>query len=369
MTGGPASRAKGAPLALFAVLLGGWIGGRAMWWDNPYAPAAPAERATDPAALAPAVQAAPTGLVPGSAGLGPFLLPAGDQPPRALRPASAPVPEGLPLGRARWGQGPQPAPMHNVPPPSGYSPVAPVAPPILAQPAPAPGPVPAPLRLDRWSADAWAFARQGSGAAPISQGRVPIYGASQIGAIAQYRAAPQLASDPRLYARAYRALVSRGETEFSLGGSLRPVRAVPVRVFAELRYTQTPFADDVRPAVFLVSELPPQTLPGALQFEAYGQAGWVGGNFATAFADGQASVVREIVRFENIGPMPLRLSAGAGAWGGAQQGASRLDAGPTLRLEGAIGRVPARLSIDWRQQVGGDAAPQSGLAATLSTSF
>lgn len=198
---------------------------------------------------------------------------------------------------------------------------------------------------------------------------MPIYGASQIGVLAQYRLAPASRRDPRAYLRAYRALVVRGESEAALGGSVRPLAKLPLRAFAELRYTRGAFASEVRPAVFVVTELPPASLPAGFSLEAYGQAGWVGGEFATGFADGQISAARELVRFGGLGGVPVRLSAGAGAWGGAQKDAQRLDIGPTLRLEWSMGQVPARLSLDWREQVAGDAAPQSGVAATLSTSF
>lgn len=226
-----------------------------------------------------------------------------------------------------------------------------------------------PAASRRWSIDAWGFYRAGSDAAPISQGRVPIYGASQIGGIAQLRLRTSSGHDPRLYLRAYRALIARDESEAALGGSVRPLRTVPLRAFAELRYSDAPMGEAWRPSVFLVTEWPPQALPADLTLEAYGQAGWVGGRAATPFADGQISLVREIARVPASGHAPLRLSAGAGVWGGAQEGAARLDVGPTLRVEWNMGRIPARLAIDWRLRAAGDAAPQDGLAATLSTSF
>jgi hypothetical protein len=95
----------------------------------------------------------------------------------------------------------------------------------------------------RWSVDAWAFWRQGSDAAPISLGRVPIYGASQAGAVLQYRLAPGSRRDPRAYARAYRALVRRGESELAVGASARPLGRVPLRAAAEVRYTDGAFTN------------------------------------------------------------------------------------------------------------------------------
>lgn len=224
-------------------------------------------------------------------------------------------------------------------------------------------------RPDRWSLDAWAFMREGSDAAPITQGRVPIYGASQIGAIAQWRARPGNGHDPRLYGRAYSALVANGETELALGGSIRPIPAVPVRAAGELRVTQSPFSTDVRPAGYAVTELAPFPLGGKISGELYAGAGYVGGEADTAFIDGQFALTRPVVDYNPTITRRVKLSLGAGAWGGAQRGASRLDIGPTMRLDMLFGSVPARVSLDWRERVTGDAAPESGIAATVSTSF
>ena len=75
------------------------------------------------------------------------------------------------------------------------------------------------------------------------------------------------------------------------------------------------------------------------------------------------------MRIDGPGPQPVRLSLGGGAWGGAQENAERLDAGPTVRFDLNVGEVPARISLDWRQRVTGDAAPNSGFAATVSARF
>src|SRR3546814_15333389 len=45
-------------------------------------------------------------------------------------------------------------------------------------------------RTDRWSLEAWAFLRDGSGSAAIAPGRVPSYGASQAAVTLNYRLAP-----------------------------------------------------------------------------------------------------------------------------------------------------------------------------------
>ncbi|MEO0871164.1 MAG: hypothetical protein AAFY19_04270, partial [Pseudomonadota bacterium] len=222
---------------------------------------------------------------------------------------------------------------------------------------------------DRWSFGAWAFLREGSGAAPIAQGRVPVYGASQIGANLQYRVASSSKHDPRLYARAYRALIDEPESELAAGVSARPLGAVPVRVAAELRYTDDRFRNEVRPAAYAITEIPPVSLPLGLSAQVYAGAGYVGGAADTAFLDGQAAVIREVTSFDLRRERDVRVSLGAGAWGGAQRDASRVDVGPTMRVDMTLGAVPARISIDYRERVGGDASPVSGVAATLSTQF
>ena len=67
------------------------------------------------------------------------------------------------------------------------------------------------------------------------------------------------------------------------------------------------------------------------------------------------------------GKAQLRL--GAGAWGGAQDGAKRLDLGPSASFDLPVGRVNTRLSADYRFRVAGDAAPGSGAAVTFSAGF
>ncbi|MFN9634494.1 MAG: hypothetical protein ACK554_13820 [Erythrobacteraceae bacterium] len=224
-------------------------------------------------------------------------------------------------------------------------------------------------QVGRWSLDAWGFWWQGSGAAPISHCRVPIYGASQIGAVLNYRLAPDNARDPRLFARAYQALVRRGESEVALGASARPLPRVPMRLFSALRYTRNAFRSEACPAAYAVTELAPLALPFGTRLEAYAQGGWVGVTDDTLLADGQASLTREIGQVAEATDNELRLSLGAGAWGGAQEGAHRVDLGPTMRLDVTLGAVPARVSFEWRERVEGDAGPGSGAAVTLSTRF
>lgn len=374
---------RGGPLLMLALLLTAWTGARALWWENPFAGieevfSAPIAGTPPVTAMALAMASSAADLFVAevqrdAAGIGLPVL--------SVAAATGWASAGLGRTRRTGPIDPQFAAAHQLLWRDGlrdaglrfgstraYGPETFALPqrPLFLPPAwrPAAG-----NGSGRWSADGWAFWRQGSDAAPISQGRVPIYGASQVGAVLQYRIAPEAARDPRLYARAYRALVRRGEQEVALGASVRPFPRVPVRIAGEVRLTDAAFTNEVRPLAYAVTELAPIRLPYGAQVEAYGQAGWVGGASATAFADGQASVTREVELVAEATGDALRVSVGAGAWGGAQDDAQRIDLGPTMRLDLTVGDVPARLSLDWRERVGGQAGPDSGLAATLSARF
>jgi hypothetical protein len=214
----------------------------------------------------------------------------------------------------------------------------------------------------RWSADAWALVRRGggsAGAAPFG----PTYGASQVGAVLRYRLAPASRHRPTAYLRGTAALEGP-DREVALGLSLRPIPKLPVAVAGEGRIARLGTATQIRPAAVAVTELAPITLPAGVRAEFYAQGGYVGGRDATAFVDGSLRLDKRVAR---VGRFELR--AGAGAWGGAQKGAQRLDVGPTVTIGVSEGSAAARLALDWRLRVAGEAAPPSGPALTVSAGF
>ena len=215
----------------------------------------------------------------------------------------------------------------------------------------------------RWSGDGWLFLRQDTGG-PLAAGQ-PSYGRSQAGAVLRYRLAPSSGHRPIGYLRATRAVAGPAETELAAGFAARPLAHVPVSFAAELRVTAEPAGREVRPAAFAVTELPPADLPLGLRAEAYAQAGYVGGRYATAFADGQAKVDSHAANFGPLG----EARVGGGLWGGAQRHAARLDVGPTAALDFPLGDARARLALDYRVRVAGRAAPKSGPALTFSAGF
>ena len=220
-------------------------------------------------------------------------------------------------------------------------------------------------RPRRWSADGWVLLRRG-GNVSLATGSAPAtYGASQAGAVLRYSLAPDSDHKPAAYLRTTAALNGSKEREAALGLSARPLPSVPVVASVELRATDQAGETRLRPAAMLVTELAPFSLPMSARGEAYVQAGYVGGRFSTPFVDGQLRVDKGIAQ---LGKGEVR--AGAGAWGGAQKGASRLDVGPAATMGLGIGDgASARVSVDWRFRVAGNAEPSSGPALTLSAGF
>lgn len=359
------TRSRGQPLLMLAALFMAWIGGRAILWESPFAVgdepignSGSMQGGSGTIASAAAFSnfgGVSATFAPGRAELlalsarraaprGPFMNSAGE---------FAPGPEGA-AGNLRSGGV---APAHQPVPPALSERIVTGAAPDRAQPAAMP-------RRDRWSLEAWAFWRDGSDSAAIAQGRVPSYGASQAAVVLNYRLAPGNHRDPRAYARAYKALIDGGEKELAAGLSARPLAALPMRMHAELRATHGAGRVDVRPAAFITSEFAPLALPLQMRAEAYVQAGYVGGRNGTGFADGQVHILRDLGKFD-LGTVSL----GTAAWGGAQKGAERLDIGPSLRFDVKLDKIPARLALDYRERVAGNAQPPSGAALTLSTRF
>lgn len=373
----PARRAAGQPLAVLGAVIGLWVIARVALWQSPFPldlPLQPGLLSKDvPVALAGAAPVRPGRLASERAGVA--------QVDREATPALEIAPEILPPAYRIF----EPAALASRGEPIDESTAsqlmwlaalsAPSAPSLPYVPAASPRPQAAPFDLRpplardpprRWSMSGWLYLRQGSGGAGSSGATLaaPSYGASQAGAVLRYALAPGSAHRPAAYARVSTALRDTSEAELAAGFAARPLGAVPVAVMAEARLRDDGGDVRVRPGIMVVTELAPRALPLGLESDLYLQAGYVGGRDATAFADGQWRVTGGVGR---IGPGALR--AGAGAWGGAQKGAARLDIGPTAQLDVPLAGGGARLALDYRVRVGGDAAPGSGIALTLSTGF
>ncbi|HET9629190.1 MAG TPA: hypothetical protein VFP14_06865 [Novosphingobium sp.] len=383
------TRSRGQPLVVLAVLLTGWVGARALAWNLlPDEPDIVAVAGLDQQALTPPpIRALSVGAA-GTTRNRVAAVHASVQP----APPLAPAPGALP---PMW----QDQPLRPVPPPRADFALIPLAEAPVVRPgveqrmatagghqllwlaAAAMLPLPADVAarvdgarapvtsiapLPRWSADGWLFLRRGGSVATfprLSGGGT--YGASQAGAVLRYRIAPADPHRPALYLRGAGALNGTREQEVALGLAARPLAGVPVAAMAELRATRNAQGLSARPALALVTELPPQRLPLGFTGEAYVQGGYVGGRFATAFIDGLARAERNFATVEGA-----EVHAGGGIWGARQRGAARLDVGPVASVRLRLGdTASARLEADWRFRVAGGASPGSGPALTLSAGF
>ena len=216
---------------------------------------------------------------------------------------------------------------------------------------------------DRWSFDGWVHWRQGSDSSAASGVIAPGYGRSQAGGILRYALAQQSASAFQAFVRVSSAFEQR-DADIAAGVSAKPIPSLPVRAHAELRYTRFEDGSAWRPAAYATTGFDDVALPFDTILRGYAAAGYVAGEAATPFVDGQLVASRRLTS-----PGPTSLFIGVGAWGGAQDGVERLDVGPSAALAFPIAEGTARLSVDYRQRVMGNAAPSSGVAATLATSF
>ncbi len=237
--------------------------------------------------------------------------------------------------------------------------VASAAPPRRPQTA-LPGSIAAAVRdSPRLTGSLWMLARGGGTAAVATNG---LLGGSQAGARLLYRLAGDAAQPLSLSARLSGPLRSAG-AEAAVGVEWKPIAGVPLRILAERRQR---VSGQGRSAFALLAHggLSDRAVTGGLRLDAYAQAGVVGMRRRDLFADGGGTLVRPLGSEGTAG-----VALGAGAWGGAQPGASRLDVGP--RLTAALGSAPvrARVSLDWRFRVAGGAEPSSGPSLTIGTDF
>ena len=386
-------------MVLLAALLGGWAVLRLATWSSPFAAAEPSlwqeplvpSRAVEEREAVPQPRATPDWLKPApdplpqrrpewerdwQSGAGPSLGPSAllrpvaypsDSVPGRGSPASRLLASGvvghnllLMAGLSQIGIHPEIARHMAVPAPRLASGLVESAgtgaavPFIPGRPA---------ASQKRWSADAWAFVRGGSGDTALAPGQ-PSYGRSQAGGVVRFDLVPGGRLDLKAHLRASSALQGPREREVAVGMMARPIVGVPVRAGYELRVRDDGRGTQLRPALLAVSEFPPLELAGGARAEAYVQGGYVAGDFATAFVDGQARVTVDVAEFGES-----RLSAGGGVWGGAQKGAARIDVGPSAALTFRMGDGYGRLAADYRLRVAGDAEPGSGPALTLSAGF
>ena len=352
---------SGRPVRFFVVLMGGWtlvrLGSAAnsMFW-----PASPPQSS-------PATQETPSARPISSTGERMTVAPASPLMLKNMQVLTTPTLAPT-AGTSHRKPAPFPArPAHDASPnllaPAGPKPTA------IPHPGPQQGETPlasgVPLAppgqhgSDRWRGSGWLFWRDGSASRAniVTAGRL---GGSQAGLRLDYDLTPGSAGRAAAYARATAALNRPASPEGALGIAWQPSRAIPVSIAAERRIALGKGARDAN-ALLAVGGFGPTPVISGVEAEAYAQAGMVGFHRRDLFADGKFSLLSPISR------LPLRL--GASLSGGAQPGVGRLDVGPEVQLRIPLPQAAARLSIEWRERVAGEASPPSGLAVTLGADF
>lgn len=215
-------------------------------------------------------------------------------------------------------------------------------------------PRPPNANIRRWQIYAYSFWRNDADVRPLGFSQ---YGGGQSGVIATYAIAPQLS----LLLRGTVAHDTVREREVAAGLRWSPPHFRNFTLTAERRVRN---ARNDAFAFYVAGGKSAVPLPLKFRLDAYGQAGYVGGNDGGAFFDAQARASQDIA---SLGDMPLKF--GGGIWAGGQVGVARLDIGPTFGTDIRLGAANIRIDADWRFRIAGDARPSSGPALTLSTSF
>lgn len=214
----------------------------------------------------------------------------------------------------------------------------------------------------RWSLSLFSYWRGNGAGLPQPLGNRPqTLGGSQSAARLDY--AFDDSGRTRLFVRLTTTPATPVQTDASIGVAFRPVRSLPVDVIAEQRFPLTAMGSEAT-LVYVAGGVDDVPVPAGFVLSAYAQGGLVRTTSTRAFVDAAIAVEYPLASQDGV-----RLSAGAMAAGAVQPGGRRVDVGPraTLRLT-EVGQG-ARLSLDWRTRVAGEAAPASGLALTLATGF
>ena len=210
-------------------------------------------------------------------------------------------------------------------------------------------------RIDRLQLTSWALVRGGQGMAlgtpSLASGGT--LGGSQAGARLTYNFTRQIAATLRTTSE-----VGRRGGEVAGGLRIQPHLGIPLWFTAERRhqvgslgYGRSAFAPFAESGVYQ------RPMPWRFELDAYLQGGVVGFRRSDPFVDGGVTFTR---------PVYKQFAAGFGAWGAAQRGVSRLDAGPRISMKVRPG---VRVHFDYRQKLAGNAQPGSGPAVTLAGDF
>lgn len=205
---------------------------------------------------------------------------------------------------------------------------------------------------------AWVLWRDRSSATSLA--RSGQLGGAQAGVRIDYRLNPSGKNPVFAYGRASSALYSPRSEELAVGLVWRPGTPLPVSLGVERRIAVGRGARNAF-AIIATTGIGPMDIAPGVRVEGYGQAGVVGVRRRDAFVDGRVALTHPIAN--------TPFSAGVSVSGGAQPNVSRLDVGPVIDARIKLKGVQPRLSVEWRERVAGNAAPNSGPAVTLATDF
>lgn len=219
-----------------------------------------------------------------------------------------------------------------------------------------------PRRFLDLSVSAWAIVRPASsGQALATNGQL---GASQAGIRIQQ---PFVRSGDRslvtLNLRISTPLDQKLGGEAGIGLSTRPARNIPIELIAERRVA---LDRGGRSAFALIAAGGFDDMPivKKVGMSGYAQTGMVGFARNDGFIDGALRVEQAL-----LGRDRTALRIGAGLWGAAQPGVSRIDVGPILAVKQRLGAANLRISAEYRWRVTGQARPASGPALSIGTDF
>lgn len=213
-----------------------------------------------------------------------------------------------------------------------------------------------------WSLSTWVFLRDNLARSASALPVAGELGGSQAGLRLAY--GWDNAGHLQSYARVSASLGHLSQSEAAIGFSAKPIAPIPIDIAAERRQK---LGRDGRSAmaVMMVGGVSGQALPADFRLDAYGQAGVVGMKSRDAFADGAVVIDRAI----SLRSEARSIRLGVIVAGAAQPDVSRFDAGPRVTLPLPHIGKGARIALDWRHRLAGNAQPKSGAALTLGADF
>lgn len=215
--------------------------------------------------------------------------------------------------------------------------------------------------LRHWSLSGYALVRPGSGNAGIApNGQL---GGSQAGLRVQRTLAGSSRFSLSGNGRVSASLGQRVGKEAGLGLALRRSGRVPVELLIERRVALDRGGRDAF-AALAAGGFDDARLPGRVLLSGYVQAGVVGLKRRDGFVDGALRAEHDLL---TVGKTGIRI--GALMAGARQPSVSRLDAGPEIAARFRLAGTSVRLGAEWRERIGGNAAPGSGPAITFGLDY